>query len=230
MKIKEHKKDFSNLWRILLTLMIQVMLLGAFYFIVPMLKSLKMYTGAMISYTSISILLTLIVFTLIKPKKEEILQPAVNNDSVILNPNVMPYNPTPVMNDIPASSYDATVYMGKTEFVMPQTEPEKPRELINVAYLVAGNGTGSKVEINVPEFVIGRQADEVNYHIDNSHISRKHTVIIRNNNQFYLKDLESKNKTYLNGFEILPQQAFKLSHGDEIKVFDIPFKFEIHQM
>lgn len=226
MKAQKQNKDLSSVWRILLTLVIQLALLAAFYFILPKLKTLKMFTGAMISFASLDVLLTLIVFTVIRPSKVEAFQPAVNNDSVILTPAAPVFTPPPVINNTPPSSNDATVYMSNTELILPSASP---KEAIITGYLITENGAGQRIQINAPEFVIGRQANEVNYHIDNTHISRKHTVIIQKNNGFYLKDLESKNKTYLNGYEIAPHQEFQLSHNDEIKVFDIPFRFEIIQ-
>lgn len=232
-KVRNQKKDFSSLWRILLTFVIQVVLLVVLYLIIPKLKSLKMFTGAMISFASLNILFTMLVFTIIRPKKAIVSPIETNDDSVILSPSFpgvpnMPVEPirSEKMN-LSTSSNEATVFMSSTEFLMPQEGQENLKESIAKGYLVADSGSGQKILIDSSEFVIGRQADEVNYHINVSHISRKHTMITRRNNRFYIKDLESKNKTYLNGYEIAPHQEFELNPGDEIKIFNIAFKFEI---
>lgn len=52
--------------------------------------------------------------------------------------------------------------------------------------------------------------------IDDKTLSREHTQVYGQNGRYYVKDLDSKNGTYLNGQLI--RQAEALKHGDRIKV------------
>jgi len=80
-----------------------------------------------------------------------------------------------------------------------------------------------KFEIPYREILIGR-GSESDIKIQDLKASRKHAVITYYQNKFYIKDLNSKNGTYLNGRKI---QTEVLNNGDEIRVGDYIIKFYI---
>lgn len=87
---------------------------------------------------------------------------------------------------------------------------------------------GEKKKIDSIEFTVGQDASRVNYCItDNATISRCHMKIIKKGMQYYVMDLGSTNRTYVNGAVIPPNQEFSLKHGDSIKVSDEELTFEI---
>jgi pSer/pThr/pTyr-binding forkhead associated (FHA) protein len=52
------------------------------------------------------------------------------------------------------------------------------------------------------------------------YVSGSHAVISRNNNQWYIKDLDSTNKTRVNGKVIEAQKDIPVKHGDKIILAD----------
>lgn len=86
--------------------------------------------------------------------------------------------------------------------------------------------TGEMIQINKPVFRLGREASEVDYHIsDNGNVSRKHADIITRGCDFYVKDLKSKNGTFINGSLLEAQQETQIQDGDELRISDEEFVF-----
>ena len=83
-----------------------------------------------------------------------------------------------------------------------------------------------KININKPEFVIGKERRRVDYCIsDNNSISRVHAKIKVRAGRCYIADLGSTNCTYVNGSKLSPNQEVILSKGDQIKFSDEEFEF-----
>lgn len=83
-----------------------------------------------------------------------------------------------------------------------------------------------KININKPEFVIGKERRRVDYCIsDNNSISRVHAKIKVRGGRCYIADLGSTNCTYVNGNKLSPNQEVILSKGDQIKISDEAFEF-----
>jgi len=82
------------------------------------------------------------------------------------------------------------------------------------------------VPITVPEFVVGRQESKCNYVILNDKlVSRSHTVFFVDENYLYIKDMESTNKTYVNGIALSKDEKKQLEPGDIVCIGNE--KFEI---
>lgn len=74
--------------------------------------------------------------------------------------------------------------------------------------------------------VIGRNTDKVNIAIDyNLTVSGQHCEIYARNNRFYIRDLNSSNKTCLNGYEVKTET--ELFSGSIIKVGEVEFSVEM---
>lgn len=76
------------------------------------------------------------------------------------------------------------------------------------------NGHLEELELVEPSFTIGRSQD-ADLVLDDEKASRMHCVVRREGDTFFLKDLQSKNGTFVNGDPVADMQ---LSHGDRIKV------------
>jgi pSer/pThr/pTyr-binding forkhead associated (FHA) protein len=102
-------------------------------------------------------------------------------------------------------------------------EPEKMGKLVAVP-------TGEEVEIDKYPFVIGRKKNFADFYIeDNTAISRKHAEITYEDDRWFIRDLDSKNKSYINDEEIVALEAKELNDGDRIKVADLEFDFVIFE-
>lgn len=86
---------------------------------------------------------------------------------------------------------------------------------------------GQKVNINKPDFTIGKERRRVDYCIsDNNSISRAHARLKVRSGRCYICDLGSTNCTYVNGNKLTPNQEIVLSKGDVVKFADEEFVFE----
>lgn len=71
-------------------------------------------------------------------------------------------------------------------------------------------------------FIVGKSNEEVDGYIPISNaISRKHCLIENRNGVFCVKDLESKNHTYVNGKIVEKDEEIPLNIGDILKVADV---------
>ena len=82
------------------------------------------------------------------------------------------------------------------------------------------------ISINKPVFRLGKEKSYSDYFIsDNSAVSRSHADIITRKNKYFIIDLNSKNKTYINDQIIPEQQEIELFNGDRIKLANEEFVF-----
>lgn len=99
--------------------------------------------------------------------------------------------------------------------------------------LLASGGTlirkksGARVEIDRPEFLIGREASKVTYCVsDNPSVGRVHAKLIVRDGATYIMDMQSTNGTFVNGVKCLPNKEKLLKKGDKVKLADEEFEFE----
>ena len=91
-----------------------------------------------------------------------------------------------------------------------------------------GSSSGERIEIQSGQYLLGRDPDQCQIHVDDGRnaVSRKHARIDGDRNGFFLVDLHSRNKTYLNNKEIDPErEPVKLHDDDRIKICDFLFRF-----
>ena len=84
-----------------------------------------------------------------------------------------------------------------------------------------------KIAISKPFFVIGKNGicDYVIH--GNNAISRQHAEINVKNNNVYIIDKKSTNKTFVNGREIEQGKSVSIVNGDEIKLANVRLKLII---
>ena len=75
-------------------------------------------------------------------------------------------------------------------------------------------------------FLIGKSRLKCDYVIDQNVISRVHAKIIKKNNTFFIEDMDSTNKTFINGKKLEPGRKEKISKGDKITLADMDFIVE----
>lgn len=88
---------------------------------------------------------------------------------------------------------------------------------------ISGKRAGEIVKINKSRFIIGRTDGDLL--IDDFHISKKHASIeIWSRDQMFIKDLESKNGTFLNNILVT---RTRLKDGDIIKIGTSTMRFRV---
>lgn len=86
-----------------------------------------------------------------------------------------------------------------------------------------GSATGERVQLGNNPLVIGRSPDDCQIVLPPNAVSRKHAQITVQSGQFYIEDLGSRNKTFVNNKEVAGRQ--QLRDGDGIKICDFLFCF-----
>lgn len=100
----------------------------------------------------------------------------------------------------------------------PDSEPrERPPRLI----VVSGIYLGHQLELGSEPVIIGR-ATEATLSLPHPSVSRNHCRVWREGERFFIEDLGSTNKTYLNGQSVMRAE---LGDGDQIGVGNHSLKF-----
>lgn len=86
--------------------------------------------------------------------------------------------------------------------------------------------TGETVDIDKPSFRIGKERNYVDYCVtENPAVSRSHADIISSEGLYFINDLGSTNRTFINGVPIPANTQTQISDGDIIKLADEEFEF-----
>lgn len=138
-------------------------------------------------------------------------------------PSRPPFNPTqgqaPTMPSNEGAGETSVLNEGAGETTVLGFQPSATATMLRKA-------TGEKININKPEFVIGKERRKVDYCITgNNSVSREHAKIRTRAGRCYIADLGSTNCTYVNGTKLTPNQEVVLNKGDKIKISDEEFEF-----
>lgn len=88
--------------------------------------------------------------------------------------------------------------------------------------------TGEKISVNKAVFRLGKEKSYVDYFVSNNDkVSRSHADIINRGKSYFIKDLNSKNHTYINGQRIPIQVETELFDGDKVRLANEEFMFYI---
>lgn len=88
--------------------------------------------------------------------------------------------------------------------------------------------TEETIVVNKAAFRLGKDASRVDYAVTNNiAISRSHADIITRSNGYYIKDLESKNHTYINNQQLPVMCETEIFSGDRLKLANEEFVFNV---
>ncbi|KYG26639.1 FHA domain-containing protein [Alkalihalobacillus trypoxylicola] len=93
-------------------------------------------------------------------------------------------------------------------------------------YLIVNQGSpfqkGDIISLKKTIHIIGRSIVSNSDHIlfENIYVSRQHAAIIQKNHSYYIKDLNSKHGTFVNGTKLDVESEYRLKHGDQISLSD----------
>jgi pSer/pThr/pTyr-binding forkhead associated (FHA) protein len=89
-----------------------------------------------------------------------------------------------------------------------------------------GSNAGKEIKVSAAKYIIGRE-EGCALRINNEAISRKHCVILTTENEVVVRDLNSRNGTFVNDEKVNGEAV--LLHGDILKVGPLPFEMIIEQ-
>ncbi len=92
--------------------------------------------------------------------------------------------------------------------------------------ILKGANQGQKISLDRERLVIGRNPD-CDVIVPGNAVSRQHAQIVRVNTEFFLEDLQSRNKTYLNNQEV--NGKVRLNDNDRIKICDFLCAYQENQ-
>lgn len=88
--------------------------------------------------------------------------------------------------------------------------------------------TNEIVNVDKQVYRIGKERQYVDYFVaNNSAVSRSHADIITRDNRYFVKDLNSTNKTYINGQKLQPQMETEIFDNDRLKLANEEFIFRV---
>lgn len=88
--------------------------------------------------------------------------------------------------------------------------------------------TDEVIVINKPVFRIGKEKSYTDYFVSNNNaVSRNHADIVCRGNHYYVIDLNSKNRTFINDKVIPIRQETELRNGDRLKLANEEFVFYV---
>lgn len=102
-------------------------------------------------------------------------------------------------------------------------EPDTPA----YPYLIREK-TGERISVDKPSFRIGKEKKYCDYFVsDNSAVSRSHADIVTKNKRYYLTDLNSTNKTYVDGRAIPVEKEVEIFSGTKLRLANEDFVFYV---
>jgi hypothetical protein len=94
-----------------------------------------------------------------------------------------------------------------------------------------GKNGETVIEVDKDEFAIGRDGDKVDAVISDklsNAVSRKHCLITKTNNKYFVQDLKSSNHTLVNGVMIPPYEIMEIEDNDILSIADLEFRVKIN--
>jgi phosphoserine phosphatase RsbU/P len=88
-----------------------------------------------------------------------------------------------------------------------------------------GSASGEKHPLGNEPVIIGRSPEKCRVVLPANAVSREHARIVPANGQYFVEDLQSRNKTYVNNKLVEGRYPNPLKNGDNIKICDFLFSF-----
>ena len=86
--------------------------------------------------------------------------------------------------------------------------------------------TAERIALNKPVFRLGKERSYVDYFVTNNNaVSRSHADIITRGGRYFVQDLNSKNRTFINGQAIPPQCECEIFDGNRLTLGNEEFIF-----
>lgn len=89
----------------------------------------------------------------------------------------------------------------------------------------APGGVKERVQIEGSSFVIGRKGSAVDYVENGSGVSRVHMELVKTAAGWIVRDLDSKNGTFINGEKLIANKDYPLEDGCKLKIATVEYTF-----
>ena len=89
------------------------------------------------------------------------------------------------------------------------------------------DGVEEEVLISNSDFLIGRLEGYVDYIVQNNAVGKVHAQIITREGKYYVKDLNSKNGTFINDIQVDSNTEHEIKNGDRITFANSDYEFKV---
>ncbi len=105
-----------------------------------------------------------------------------------------------------------------------------PSQVTGATALLKSVDESIDTSVSVTEFpfFIGKLRENVDYCLQKSVVSRYHAKITKEEDKYYITDLNSTNGTYVNETKLNPYENKELKQGDRVDLADLTFEFVLH--
>ena len=102
-------------------------------------------------------------------------------------------------------------------------------DVVSFPYLIRCKNR-DKIRVDKTSFRIGKEGMICDYSVaDNNAVSRTHADILTKNGRFYVVDLGSTNRTYVDGRVITPKQEIEIFAGTRLRFANEEFDFYVEE-
>ena len=147
-------------------------------------------------------------------------QSSSNSEDFVNAPSSMALNSTrpekTAPGNVPSNAED-TVILGMDEVQSPYLKSVK-------------NGVSEQISINKSPFAIGRIPNQCDYICNNSTVGKIHAEILSKEGLYYLKDINSRNGTFINGKRIASNEYVQIKSNDTISFSSSSYLFVIPEL
>lgn len=160
----------------------------------------------------------------------------INEEEKQSNSDLAPTFPWPEVKSAYRSSHvePATTLLSsdedKTVLLTPSSQEKRDsKEWSFTLKISSPNEVGEKLmNLDQHSFVIGREAETVDHISHQTGVSRRHCELICTDegDGFSVRDLGSKNGTFLNEQHLVPFKKYPLQSGDRIRILDEEYEFQ----
>jgi hypothetical protein len=136
------------------------------------------------------------------------------------------------------SDYDVYVFENIEDSIrVNKKHIDKPEEKLNenqalLKLIYVSENKDIIIDKNKDELIIGRDANNTDFVIPEEvscAVSRRHCIINRINNKYFVQDLKSSNHTLINGIMIPPYELMELFNNDILTLADLEFRAKIRR-
>ncbi|MBE2248605.1 MAG: FHA domain-containing protein [Myxococcus sp.] len=103
---------------------------------------------------------------------------------------------------------------------LPASFKPRPRR-VHALEQTAGPGSPARHELTADTLVVGR-GSAADLRLDSDDISRTHAQLMRQDDEYTVEDLDSRNGVFLNGLQV---HAAVLRDGDQVQLGDVVFTY-----
>jgi type IV secretory pathway VirB10-like protein len=140
-----------------------------------------------------------------------------------------PVDPQPIPVSVPgyaAAANQQEMYIPSTSKAVDETVILDDQDSSEAYLEYYENGLMTRVMLNKPSVIIGRLAGQVDFVVNNNKVGKMHAEFIAQGGSVYVKDLNSKNGTYINGNgqRITNNVPYPIQNGDKITLANSDFK------